>query len=101
MSGEDTGGTSPSGLDRAAAVALVQGKLVEVLSLEPAVVTPQANLQSDLSLTSLDVIEVLTALEDAAGVELGPAVVPDPQRIATVRALADLLVEVAAGRGRA
>lgn len=83
-------------LDEASALALIRQKLADELGIDPAAVTAHAHLQADLALDSLDVIELLTMLEDEVGVPLGPEIVSDHRRIATVGALAALVCEVSA-----
>jgi long-chain acyl-CoA synthetase len=63
-----------------------------------AVVTPDANLELDLGLDSMERVELLTALERRAGSEVPEA---EMQQTYTVRALIDVLLTHRVGKGEA
>ncbi len=63
-----------------------------------AILTPDANLELDLGLDSMERVELLTALEQQAGADIPDAVL---QRLYTVRELAEALVEHAGEGGGA
>lgn len=85
----------PEGL--AKAMSMVRSALVDELGVDRDAITPEARLQEDLELSSLDVIELLVMLEEQAGVTLGTEVAPEPENVATVAALATLVSQLSAG----
>lgn len=86
--------------DIAEAMSMVRDALVNELGVDRDAVTPDARLQEDLELGSLDIIELLVALEEQTGVTLGTEVAPKPENVATVAALATLVSELSAGSPR-
>lgn len=88
----------PEGL--AKAMSMVRSALVDELGVDRDAITPEARLQEDLELSSLDVIELLVMLEEQAGVTLGTEVAPEPENVATVAALATLVSQLSAGVSR-
>jgi acyl carrier protein len=62
---------------------LVTDVLVETLGLDPADIVPDADLQHDLGLDSLDRLELITGVEGRVGVT-----VPDSE-LASIRTVAD------------
>ena len=74
-----------------AARALVVSNLVDIApDLDPATVDPEARLQEDLDLDSMDFLNLLTALSEQTGLELPES---DYPRLATVAGCADYLLE--------
>ena len=55
-------------MDRADALATIQDVAAEVLSVEPGQVTEGARFKEDLDADSLDLVELVMALEDEFGV---------------------------------
>jgi acyl carrier protein len=62
---------------------LVTDVLVETLGLDPADIVPDADLQNDLGLDSLDRLELITGVEGRVGMT-----VPDAE-LASIRTVAD------------
>jgi acyl carrier protein len=74
----------------AEARALVVSTLVDIApDLDPGSLDPDARLQEDLDLDSMDFLNFLTALSDECGVEIPER---DYPRLATVSACADYLL---------
>lgn len=74
----------------------VKGIVVEQLSLDDdSKVTPEANFANDLGADSLDVVELVMALEEEFGIEI-----PDEaaEGIATVQAAVDYIKEQVAAK---
>ena len=69
----------------------VRGILVDEFELEPAVVVPDANLQQELQLDSLDGVDLLVALEEKFGVKLDNTFL---SRVWTVGELQEHLIAV-------
>ncbi len=63
----------------------VQSIVREQLGLEPAPLTPESNLLDDLGADSLDVVELVMALEEEFGIE-----VPD-EDVENIRTVGDIV----------
>ena len=57
-------------MDRAAALATIQDVAAEVLSVEPGQVTEGARFKEDLDADSLDLVELVMALEEEFDIEV-------------------------------
>jgi acyl carrier protein len=57
-------------VDRQKAFAVLREVVVEVLAVDPAAVTEDANFREELGADSLDLVEVVMSLEDQLGVRL-------------------------------
>ncbi|MEV4496929.1 acyl carrier protein [Micromonospora arborensis] len=57
-------------MDRLQALAVLREVAVEVLVVEPEAVTEDADFRKDLDAESLDLVELLMALEDRLGIRL-------------------------------
>ncbi|MET8044302.1 acyl carrier protein [Micromonospora sp. NPDC005215] len=57
-------------MDRLQALAVIREVAVEVLVVEPEAVTEDADFRKDLDAESLDLVELLMALEDRLGIRL-------------------------------
>ena len=64
---------------------------VETLSVDASQVVPTANFADDLDADSLDVVELIMALEEEFGIEL-PQEELDPEKIKTVGLAFDVIV---------
>ena len=67
----------------------VNSILAEQLGVESDVLTPEANLVDDLGADSLDVVELVMALEEEFGVEI-----PD-EEVENIRTIADVVQYIA------
>ncbi len=63
---------------------------VEVLSVEPAQITPEANFADDLDADSLDLVELVMALEEEFDVEVKEE---ELEGITTIGAAYDLIIQ--------
>ena len=61
--------------------------IVEQFDVDEALVTPEADMQEDLGIDSLDIVEMIMDLESELGVELDL----EDQQITTFKALADFI----------
>lgn len=66
-------------------IELTQAVFIEDFELEPQQLTPEANLFTELGLDSLDVVDLVVALQKKFGVSIR-----DDERIRDVRTLNDL-----------
>lgn len=57
-------------MDRLKNLAILQEVVAEVLAVEPGVIVEQAAFREDLGADSLDLIEIVMALEDQLGVSI-------------------------------
>ncbi|MGC4813253.1 acyl carrier protein [Micromonospora sp. DT228] len=57
-------------MDRLQALSVLREVAVEVLTVEPEAVTEDADFRKDLDAESLDLVELLMALEDRLGIRL-------------------------------
>ncbi len=58
-------------MDRTEAFAKFTESAVEVLAVEPTQVTPEASFSEDLGADSLDLVELVMALEESFNIEVG------------------------------
>ncbi len=58
-------------MDRTEAFAKFTENAVEVLAVEPTQVTPEASFSEDLGADSLDLVELVMALEETFNIEVG------------------------------
>ena len=58
-------------MDRNEAFAKFTDNAVEVLAVEPAQITPEASFADDLGADSLDLVELVMALEETFNIEVG------------------------------
>ena len=58
-------------MDRTEAFAKFTESAVEVLAVEPTQVTPEASFSEDLGADSLDLVELVMALEETFNIEVG------------------------------
>jgi acyl carrier protein len=75
-------------MDRNEAFEKFTGNCVEVLAVEPAQVTMEASFADDLGADSLDLVELVMALEETFNVEVGENELKD---ISTVGAAFELI----------
>ena len=75
-------------MEREEVVSAIQGVAVEVLSVEPSQVTEEARFNEDLEADSLDLVELVMALEEEFDVTIDEE---ELQGITTVGAAYDLL----------
>lgn len=68
---------------------LIKGIISDISGVDPAEVVTTAYFEDDLNIDELELIEILTELEDQLEVEL----VEDKENIQTVQDLMDLLLE--------
>ena len=61
--------------------------IVEQFDVDEALVTPEADMQEDLGIDSLDIVEMIMELESELGVELDL----EDQQITTFKELADFI----------
>lgn len=59
----------------------IKAIIVDLLSVDPAKITPEARFREDLEADSLDLVELIMAFEDKFGKEISDE---DAQKIATV-----------------
>ena len=57
-------------MDRAEAFAILKEAAVEVLAVDPSAVTEEARFKEDLDADSLDLVELVMALEEAFDIEV-------------------------------
>ena len=69
-------------MDRDAVFAIVKSAAVEVLGVEESAVTEDARFKDDLDADSLDLVELVMALEDEFGIEIPDE---DAEKITTVQ----------------
>ena len=58
-------------MDRTEAFAKFTENAVEVLAVDPTLVTPEASFSEDLGADSLDLVELVMALEETFDIEVG------------------------------
>ena len=75
-------------MDRNEALAKLTDNVVEVLAVDPSAVTMEANFFDDLGADSLDLVELVMALEETFSVEVGEDELKD---ISTVGAAFELI----------
>ncbi len=75
-------------MDRDEAFKKFTDSAVEVLAVDPAKVTPEASFADDLGADSLDLVELVMALEENFGIEVGEDELKD---IGTVGQAFDLI----------
>ena len=80
-------------MDRSEALEALREIAVEVLDVAPDQVVEDARFREDLEADSLDLIEILMAVEDRLGITLPQ---DDPQKISTVGDGIDLVIKTAA-----
>ena len=81
-------------MEREEVLSAIQGVAVEVLSVEPSQVTEQARFKEDLEADSLDLVELVMALEEGFDISVPEE---DLEGVATVGQAVDLvLAKVAA-----
>ena len=80
-------------MNRTEALDAIRDAATTILSVEPAQVTETATFADDLDADSLDLVELVMALEDALHVEIGDRDLSD---IKTVADAVDLLLSVSA-----
>jgi acyl carrier protein len=81
-------------MEREEVVSAIQGVAVEVLSVEPAQVTEEARFKEDLEADSLDLVELVMALEEGFDISVPEE---DLEGVTTVGQAVDLvLAKVAA-----
>ncbi|HVX18405.1 MAG TPA: acyl carrier protein [Acidimicrobiales bacterium] len=82
-------------MERSEAFDALRDAAVEVLSVDAGAVTEQASFADDLEADSLDLVELVMAVEDRLGVEIGEDDLGD---VATVGDAVDLIVAAAAAK---
>jgi acyl carrier protein len=75
-------------MDRSEAMAKFTQNTVDVLAVDPAQVTPEASFADDLGADSLDLVELVMALEETFNIEVGEDELKD---ISTVGEAFDLI----------
>ncbi len=75
-------------MDRNEALAKFTDNTVEVLAVDPSQVTPEASFADDLGADSLDLVELVMALEETFDIEVGEDELKD---ITTVGAAFELI----------
>jgi acyl carrier protein len=75
-------------MDRSEAMAKFTQNAVDVLAVDPAQVTPEASFADDLGADSLDLVELVMALEETFNIEVGEDELKD---ISTVGEAFDLI----------
>ncbi len=79
-------------MERTKAFEAVRDAAVEVLSVEPDAVTEQASFGDDLDADSLDLVELVMAVEDRLGISIGEDDLGD---VRTVGNAVDLILAAA------
>ena len=81
-------------MDREEVLAAIQGVAVEVLSVESSQVTEGARFKEDLEADSLDLVELVMALEESFDISVPEE---DLEGVATVGQAVDLVLDKASG----
>lgn len=76
-------------MDRSAAVDIIREVAVEVLSVEPGVVTEAARFKEDLDADSLDLVELVMGLEERFDIEVPEE---DLEGVTTIGQAVDLVL---------
>jgi acyl carrier protein len=76
-------------MDREEVVSAIQGVAVEVLSVEPSQVTEKARFKEDLEADSLDLVELVMALEESFDISVPEE---DLEGVTTVGQAVDLVL---------
>jgi len=76
-------------MEREEVLSAIQGVAVEVLSVEPAQVTEKARFKEDLEADSLDLVELVMALEESFDISVPEE---DLEGVTTVGQAVDLVV---------
>jgi acyl carrier protein len=76
-------------MDREKVLSAIQGVAVEVLSVEPAQVTEKARFKEDLEADSLDLVELVMALEESFDISVPEE---DLEGVLTVGQAVDLVL---------
>jgi len=66
----------------------VKGILLDILDIDEGTVVPEATLITDLGASSVDLVEIIAAIENQFDIEISDE---EAQKIRTVRALIDYL----------
>ena len=82
-------------MSRAEIEARVKEIIVEQLNVEEDEVTPDAAFQADLGADSLDIVELIMALEEAFGVEISDE---EAEKLQTVGAAIDFIEKLQQGK---
>jgi acyl carrier protein len=80
-------------MEREEVVSAIQGVAVEVLSVEPSQVTEEARFKEDLEADSLDLVELVMALEESFDISVPEE---DLEDVTTVGQAVDLVLSKAA-----
>jgi acyl carrier protein len=81
-------------MDRDAALETIRDVAVEVLSVDPAVVTESARFKEDLEADSLDLVELVMGLEERFDIEVPEE---DLEGVATIGQAVDLVLAKVGG----
>jgi acyl carrier protein len=82
-------------MERNEVVEAIRGVAVEVLSVDPDEVTEEARFKEDLEADSLDLVELVMALEESFDISVPEE---DLEGVATVGQAVDLVLEKAAAK---
>ncbi len=80
--------TTPTAMDDGQILAQLREVLAEKFELDPARVTPEANLYNDLHLDSIDAVDLVIKLQEITGKRI------KPNEFRSVRTIGDIVVVV-------